>query len=120
MRIVDPPARHVNRTAVVIRPREPYCEWARGVDDEAPLSAEISREECSVYLVPEVAMMNELDSWLRQHAGAIFERELSNWHRDADAWPADRSFEAFGRWFEVDAATVVIDLCKSRLRIETF
>jgi len=118
MNTVDLPARCVNRSAIVVRPRDPYIEWACGLDDDAAEAAEMLRDHYSLYLVPEAEMMSDLDRWLREYAGEIFERELCGWHRDADAWPADRSFERCGEWFQVDTVSMVIDLDGARLRVE--
>jgi len=46
----------------------------------------------------------------------IFEEQLDGWHRDRSAWPADRSFDTFTRWFEYSFHSVLYDLCDDPLQ----
>jgi RES domain-containing protein len=118
MRLMELVTPSVNRAAIVVRPRKPYLDWASSTDEDAGEQAEMLEHNCTVYLVPEVAMLDELDRWLRKNCRRIFERELWVWSRDADTWPKDRSHKAFRAWFSVDAGEVVIDFGREPIKTE--
>ena len=42
----------VNRSVAIVRPREPYIQWALSVDDGAQKDEASLRSQVSVYLVP--------------------------------------------------------------------
>jgi hypothetical protein len=58
--------RTINRSAVVVRPKEPYIQWAMHVDETSHRLEDSIRKDMSVYLVPpdskerlEAAPLNE-------------------------------------------------------------
>ncbi len=70
----------LNRAAVMVRPKQPYIDWAAGVDDSGLTPEE--DDEPTVYLVP--AYTDEDEAWeiLEEVYETIFESELYNWHID--------------------------------------
>jgi hypothetical protein len=98
----------VDRCALVIRPKQPYIEWANRLPG-VPYSSDV---ELTVYLAPEFDCREHMQAWLRGEFEAMFERELWNWHTHEPDWPQDRDFVTFQRWFDVDYASMVIDLCE--------
>jgi hypothetical protein len=42
----------INRSALIVRPKKPYLDWAAGLDDSG-VSADIKGDE-TVYLIPEI------------------------------------------------------------------
>ena len=41
------------------------------------------------------------DNETEEDCKAVFVAELDNWHRDTAAWPAERTYPVFRKWFEV-------------------
>ena len=108
--------RTLNRTAVMIVPKQPFLDWLRGVD---PSNRDLTMEEVcadpSIYLLPECAFEDELLARLGETSGEIFERELESWDRVEKSWPTDRSFRAFQEWFGFSIHWMLIDLADERL-----
>lgn len=110
----------VNRTALVIKPKQPYIDWANqmGDDDSPRLSLEDPQLDYNVYLVDEVIDPDELQAQLQRHFRTIFENELRDWHLLETDWPPLRDFDTFLEWFEVGTHSVVIDLSDYELEVE--
>jgi hypothetical protein len=49
---------------------------------------------------------------LQELCEEIFSEQLAGWFR---TWPADPSFNVFGRWFDYQHHSVLIDLCDEPL-----
>lgn len=98
----------LNRSAILVRPREPYLQWARELDDSGVVPD--PKAERTVYLVESIEDDLDADRVLRACFDLIFEEELGGWHTDEAAWPEDRSYEVFREWFDVEVDTMVVDL----------
>ena len=103
----------LNRTALIVRPRQPFVDWVRGVEDDDVVPD--AEGEQTVYLVPEVDTETDLDSVLRAVYAEIFERELDGWYTDESLWPADRTLSMFKQWFQIEHHTIIEDLCAEPL-----
>lgn len=108
----------INRSAALVRPKQPYVDWAARVDDEAPPTAQELQSEISVYLLPEYDSEEEIEGLLRAYAETIFAQELEAWHRDREAWPSDMGYDALMEWFEVRVESVVTDLGSDPLEMD--
>ena len=99
----------INRSALIVRPKQPYIDWAAQLDDLGILP-QIEGEQ-TVYLLPEYE--NDVDAIeiLANGFEPIFERELHNWHTDQSAWPKNRSFVMFREWFSIELHSIVEDVC---------
>jgi hypothetical protein len=103
--------RAINRSALVVRPREPYVAWAASLDSKASeQAAAICPTQVSVYLVPHDPKEEQECAPIRGFFKRIFEQELENWCTDPDLWPQDRSFKAFNTWFDVQPESLVWDI----------
>ena len=102
----------INRCALVVRPRRPYLDWANSFDD-SPNHPEDGEQ--TVYLAPDFESDRGVAAYLRRHYPRIFEAELRAWMLDESTWPAQRDFETFNRWFEVEYHSIVADLCDTSL-----
>jgi len=60
-----------------------------------------------IYLLPEI-----------RYRGEIFEEQLDGWHLVPSAWPVDRTFDTFIRWFECSFHSVLVDLFNDPLMRE--
>jgi hypothetical protein len=99
----------LNRAAVIVRPKQPYLDWAAGLDD-AGVAPEVGGER-TVYLIPSYDTQEEAWDILAEAWESIFDAELWDWHTDEAAWPPGRTFAMFKEWFDVEIHSVVEDLC---------
>jgi len=99
----------LNRGVVVVRPKQPYLDWAARLDDSG-IVPEPSAEP-TIYLIP--SFDDEEEAWeiLEKMHPTIFENELYEWDTDEGAWPQGRDFAMFKAWFEIELHSVVEDLC---------
>ena len=124
--------RHVNREAIVVKPREPFIRWVANLPQEKPIhdpetgevydpniSAEAIREavtaDHSVYLLPATDSGELEEATLRAVYKTIFERELRDWNLNEKTWPKNRSYELFLQWFELSFHDSTYDLCQAPL-----
>ena len=110
--------RTVNRAALVVRFKEPYLQWAAGLDPADTDIVDDLRKHTSVYLVPEDPRGEQETAPLADFFGAIFDLELEAWCVDDSLWPEVRDLDTFLEWFEVVGESIVIDLGKGRLLSE--
>ena len=103
----------LNRSALIVRPLQPYIDWATSLDDSGLVPPRDG--EKTVYLLPEWDDDAEAEKLLRRVHREIFERELFGWHTDEAAWPQRRTFAMFKKWFSVEMHSVVEDMCAGPL-----
>jgi hypothetical protein len=99
----------LNRGVLIVRPKQPYIDWAAQVDDSGVVPD--PEGEKTVYLIPEFESDEEGWEILEDVYAEVFERELDEWHTDESAWPQNRTFEVFKKWFDIELHSVVEDLC---------
>lgn len=99
----------INRGVVIVRPKQPFLDWAAGLDD-SELLPDVDGEQ-TVYLVPEFATPEDANSLVELLYPAFFENELYTWFTDESAWPERRDLETFREWFSIEFHSVVEDLC---------
>ena len=102
----------LNRSAVIVKPRQPYLEWIRRDDAEglADTVFETLHTEPTVYLLPEYEDPSTQREVLEELWPALFEAMLAGWVTDEALWPKNRTVEMFREWFEVQMSSVVQDL----------
>jgi hypothetical protein len=106
----------INRSAVIVLPAQPFLDWLHRADPtSAALSLEDLRREPTTYLLPEYDTEEEARGYLREYGSEIFEEQLDGWYRAPSAWPVDRTFDTFIRWFECSFHSVLVDLCDDPL-----
>lgn len=110
--------RSINRAALVVRPRQPYLDWAASVDDEAPEHAKTLLNRVSVYLVGEDPKEEAETAPLENYYEEIFELELAAWDQDEVQWPAPRTLALFHEWFEAVGESIVTDLVPTPIKTE--
>ena len=102
---------YVERSVVIVRPRQPFADWVQSVDEEGlGFNLEEQRAEPVAYLVDNLDDHDQLDRVLRSCWQDIFEAELDGWLRDPDRWPANRTFKKFKDWFDCELVVSVTDL----------
>ena len=100
----------LNRDLLVVRPREPFVEWAASVFDDAQVSPETTRDWANAFLLPEFDTEEEALAWLSDECEVIFEVMLSEWIVVPEMWPEDRGWGAFQRWFALERIETTWDL----------
>ena len=107
----------VNRSAIVVRPAQPFLDWLHRVDPtSAQLTLEDLRREPTIYLLPEWETEDEALEHLAEVSSEIFIEQLNGWYRVPSVWPEDRELNAFLRWFDCSFHSMVFDVCDERLR----
>lgn len=106
----------LNRSAIVIRPLQPFLDW---VHEVVPTSqslgfADLYREP-NVYLLPETTSPEDADRLVQRCFGTIFEAELGGWFRDPSDWPTKQTFRLFRAWFEYTYHSMLFDLAENYL-----
>ncbi|HLO99447.1 MAG TPA: hypothetical protein VK171_12700 [Fimbriimonas sp.] len=103
----------VNRAAFIVKPAQPYIDWATSVDDSGLIPD--PNAECTVYLVPEVSDEDHLEEIVEQIYEYVFDRELYCWHTEEAAWPQNRTLPMFKEWFTYQVHSVIVDLTDDAL-----
>jgi hypothetical protein len=100
----------LNRSAVIVRPKKPFCDWLRAVDYEDAPEVTLDQMGPTLYLIPEYEDPADADKVLKKVCDEIFCRELEGWYTDVNVWPKDRSLKVFKQWFDVQHYEVVEDV----------
>ena len=106
----------VNRSAVVVTPKQPFVDWLMAAD---PTSADIAPDRIcvpAIYLLPGCEDDKELERHVRAASKVIFEEQLDSWYRVRTRWPAVRDFKTFCLWFDYRTDALLLDLCDEPLR----
>jgi len=101
----------VNRGVVILRYKDPFVQWIKEADpkkDSTEVTMASANEECTVYLISDGDAEN-IDRWIRENHGVLFEGELEGWYTDESLWPKKRDYKTFKEWFEVECHSVVLD-----------
>jgi hypothetical protein len=113
--------RRVKRTAISLKPKQPYVDWANGLDEDGMKIGTEFTPEAHVYLIEDTTdLVLDLKVLLESYYQAIFEEGLGSWHRVENDWPARRDLATFFAWFEVDVHSMVLDLAGGWLRSERY
>ena len=108
--------RVINRSVVVVRPKQPFLDWLHRVD---PTSGELTlkdlRRDPNVYLLPTCDTEEQMEGRLKHVCQWIFEGQLNGWYTVEEVWPADRSMKVFREWFEYEFHSMAIDLTRRPL-----
>jgi hypothetical protein len=111
----------INRAVAIIKPKQPYLDWANSLPDTTdPVTLAALRRDCTALLIPEHDDPAEAEAFITDIYAAIFELELDAWHRDPAAWPAQRTYQAFQEWFDVDIHSLVLDAADDRMQKEAY
>jgi hypothetical protein len=113
--------RVVNRTAVTLIGAQPYIDWTRQHDadiDRGALTVARAQVYGSAFLLPEFELEEDVQEWIEDNAGWLFEFQLSNWTDDESTWPQNRDLKMFRSWFRVDLHSMVVDVADDEIEGE--
>jgi hypothetical protein len=100
----------INRSVAIIRPKQPYVDWANQLPDaNRKTSLSDLQEDCTVILVPEYDNDDDAKKYIDKIARDILENELFSWCTNEDWWPQNRTKAMFWKWFDVELHSEVID-----------
>lgn len=103
--------RVLNRSAIVVRPKQPFLDWLHVVDPtSAALTLTNLTREPTIYLVDECDDSDDERACLQAVHAAIFDDKLDGWWRDRATWPTPRSLAVFRNWFDCQFHSTLIDL----------
>jgi hypothetical protein len=107
----------LNRSAVVVRPDQPFIDWLAGLGGPTILPSEA--DEPTVYLVDPFDDAEQGMAVLETVYPRVFDRELYAWHTDKRAWPRRRTFSMFCEWFRFELLAVLEDTCPGEILDES-
>lgn len=100
----------INRAVAVIKPKQPFVDWANQLPDAKwKTSLKDLEEDSTVILIPEYDSNEEAEEYIDTLAEGIFEDELFGWCTNKSWWPKNRTRETFWKWFDVELHSIVID-----------
>jgi dolichyl-phosphate-mannose--protein O-mannosyl transferase len=106
----------VNRSYLIIHPKNPFWEWAAGSDNEIVYNSSDDTEG-TLYLIEEDFF--DIEPIIEKHFKKIFINELSSITDEEENWPSERNFEIFSDWFRFDYGSIVMDFEKTDLKRES-
>jgi len=113
--------RVVNRTAITITGAQPYVDWTRQNDsttDKGMLTVARVKPFGTAYLLPEFELEEDVQEWVEDNAGWMFEFQLASWSDDESSWPRNRDLKTFREWFRVDIHSIVVDVADDEIEGE--
>ncbi|HSH82471.1 MAG TPA: hypothetical protein VLA19_28405 [Herpetosiphonaceae bacterium] len=111
----------INRAVAVIKPRQPYLDWAKSIPGPADdVTLDEVRTDCTAILIPDFDDPAEAEAFIATIAGDLFEMELDSWDRDPRTWPVNRSYAIFREWFDVEIHSIVLDASDDDLIREAY
>ena len=101
----------VNRTAVIIKPKQPFVDWLNSIPGESSENTidNISREN-TTFLIPEFFGPVESMKYIKKYYNLIFEFELFGWIVTEKLWPKNRTWKMFQELFKIEINSEVFDL----------
>lgn len=100
----------LNRNILVVRPREPFVEWAMSTDNDGLVTPEWAGSWVTSFLLPQFEDDEEALFWISETCEVMFEMMLNEWILIPELWPEERGWEAFQRWFSFEHIEMAWDL----------
>lgn len=105
--------RTVNRAVVVVKPFQPYVDWANSCTDhsENPVKTSVTElaDDAACYLIPAFDDFKKQEKFLSTLKMQIFEDQLEAWSLDENEWPKNRNKNLFDKWFKLEVHSMVFD-----------
>lgn len=116
----------VNRTLLIVQPKQPFIEWINSLQDcpTKHVTLEFVRSIgpttflCPHFFESRKDLINDLKS--SRMYDEVFSYMLFSWWVDDNAWPSKRTFKVFQEWFEIDVSLDLLDLVDSRVKRKKF
>ena len=100
------------RSAIVVKPKQPYADWAESVNQpgDPPANLDSLRREVTVHLVEEIGGPDHFLDVLQFEYEDMFREQLNGWSTEESEWPEIGDLQMFLDWFEVEWGSMVFDL----------
>jgi hypothetical protein len=109
----------INRTAVVIKPKEPFVDWLNSIPDEdIDFTLERISEDNITFLIPQYDNPEDSKNCIRKRFKQIFEWELWGWIVTKELWPKKRTWKIFQEWFDIEINSEIFDLVDGEIEKE--
>jgi len=109
----------LNRSAIILEPKQPYVDWANSLDDGPRYEQAIhDTEAIPIFLGPNVDEESEVESYVAKNYDLFFEEWLEYWCTDPALWPPKRTKKMFREWFTVRIHTMVFDTVELPFELE--
>ena len=109
----------LNRCAILLTPKQPFIDWANGVDSEGPRFEDTFQDEGEpVFLGPDVNTIDETRAFVVENFDYFFDFYLEMWYVDETKWPQGRTVEMFQHWFDVRIHSIVENVVDAPLNEE--
>jgi hypothetical protein len=109
----------LNRSAILIIPRQPYADWANALDDDGPrFELSEANDELTVFLGPDLDTVEEIEAYVTKNFDYFFETSLFGWSTDPTQWPRRRTRRMFRDWFDIRIHTIVEDTLDAPYELE--
>ena len=106
----------INRTLVLVTPKQPYIDWIRKQGDEFKnYSLEQSQNDGGAYLYEDFEP-KKFPTLIEQNFKLYFEDALSGHNIQKCKWPQERKLRDFYDWFCVTYHSVLEDMCDVELK----
>lgn len=101
----------VDRSVLVVRPRQPFLDWVRSLEEpDSDFTLDELRNDCTAFLVPAIEDESQQTQIVMDLYEEIFENELWAWIRDPAVWPQQRDYATFAAWFELEFCSLAMDV----------
>jgi len=112
----------VNRSVVIVRPKQPFLDWLRGLPGhfDERFTLEQLQQNGNALLVPAEEDTDAISTFVLEQAEKLFQAELADWCEDPTLWPQPLTAENFLQWFELSIYPIVTDIVDDPLERETF
>lgn len=88
--------RRGKRAAISLKPKQPYVDWANGLEQcGVKIGTEYTPEENIYLIADDPDETGGLEALLEPCYAQIFEEELGAWHRVEADWPRRRNWRPF-------------------------
>ena len=109
----------INRTAVVIKPKQPFVDWLNSIpDDSSNYTIEHLSKDNLTFLIPQYDDPDNTHNYIKKNYKKIFDYELWGWIVAEELWPKNRSWKIFNEWFDIEINSEVIDLVNRNIEKE--
>lgn len=109
----------VNRSTLIIRPRQALFNWVNKIYPDTPLSMDNLKEhdDADVFLIPDFFSIEDAEEWLEENMDYFFDYLLNEWCEDEEQWPKSnkRTWKLFQDFFDYNFQTIVRDIVEEPL-----
>jgi hypothetical protein len=111
----------INRSVAIIKPKQPFVDWANSVvDEDVQYSISDFSTDCSVILLPVVDSDEHAEAFIKDIFQDLFELELSSWIVGDEMWPENITYKMFLEWFDVEFHSMVFDSLKDDIEKDPY